>query len=662
MISSTHLIDETKMKFCLDTESESFLIFAKTARTHYSHLLIYIMSNDQKIRCIELSSKKLKFDFWIELSIRLLTTEKIFITLKEEFHIMSNLSCDIVIETDTMKSFDISSIWEKNEASNRVSIQETHLVKIRVSSRKFMRARKIKNSIFITTILSIKVRQFSKRKAINVYAINVEILNAELDLNVLTRHKSIAASSYVFELIAQKDLALDLYVTTIHALVTSETSSISVANFEKISIKIRQNQLLERLRKINSIESTSNEINFDYANVFMRKYSVDDSETKKSEFSFIISVLESSVENSNINLYWEQKYVDKISNILLEHKHLFRKKLDRFNNDVEMSISFQNKKHIEELKQASYVMIVKDKKVMNEILDLLIKEEQIQKVFLSIISSASSSIFVIYKNDKSRIVVDLKRVNTRLYLDAYSLFKQDMILDSLSESTIFFFINLIKEFFQQKTRSKDWWKITFVTSHRDLKWLTVFSMSRKNALEFFQHRMKSVFANYLWKFVLVYMNDVIIFSIFITKHLTHLKKVLTLLEKSEVILFLRKCHFEYLSITILEHHVSRLELSTLEKKTKIIKRLRFSRILKDLKQELEFFDYYRKFVLWYANIEKFLIKLKTQSFKDALRTSHARQNWAEKTRIALEKSSESDIIIKIASRLVLNSFEECLTA
>jgi hypothetical protein len=54
---------------------------------------------------------------------------------------------------------------------------------------------------------------------------------------------------------------------------------------------------------MNNIESTSHEINFDYANVFMRKYTVDDSETKKLKLSFIISVLENSVENSNISLH-----------------------------------------------------------------------------------------------------------------------------------------------------------------------------------------------------------------------------------------------------------------------------------------------------------------------------------------------------------------------
>lgn len=64
------------------------------------------------------------------------------------------------------------------------------------------------------------------------------------------------------------------------------------------------------------------------------------------------------------------------------------------------------------------------------------------------------------------------------------------------------------------------------------------------------------------------------------------------------------------------------------KKTKIIKELKFSKIFRKLKTELKFFEYYRKFVSWYANIEKPLIKLKTRGIKDSSKKGKARLNWA----------------------------------
>jgi hypothetical protein len=60
-----------------------------------------------------------------------------------------------------------------------------------------------------------------------------------------------------------------------------------------------------------------------------------------------------------------------------------------------MSISFKNEKDIENLKQSSYFMSIKNRKVMNEIMNSLIVEEQIQKISLETISSTFLSTFVV---------------------------------------------------------------------------------------------------------------------------------------------------------------------------------------------------------------------------------------------------------------------------
>lgn len=302
-----------------------------------------------------------------------------------------------------------------------------------------------------------------------------------------------------------------------------------------------------------------------------------------------------------------------------------------------MSIRFQNEKHVKDLKQASYALSNRDKKIMNEILNSLVKEEQVQKVSLNKISSASSLAFVVWRNEKSRVVVNLRRMNTRLYSNAYFLFRQDIILFFFENASIFSFIDLTKRFFQQEIKSENWWKTIFVIEHRRLKWLTVFIMRLEIALEFFQHRVKNVFDDYLWKFVLIYIDDIIVFSSTIEEHLLHLKEMLTFFEKSDVILSLEKCHFAYFSISALKHHVFRLDLSTLKEKIKAIKKLQFLRILRKLERGLSFFEYYRKFVAWYANIEKPLVKLKIMKFKNAPRTDRQRQTWADKTNIESQK-------------------------
>jgi hypothetical protein len=51
-------------------------------------------------------------------------------------------------------------------------------------------------------------------------------------------------------------------------------------------------------------------------------------------------------------------------------------------------------------------------------------------------------------------------------------------------------------------------------------------MGLGNTPGFFQHRMKKVLEKYLWKFVLVYVDDIIIYSPTLENHLVHLEEIL----------------------------------------------------------------------------------------------------------------------------------------
>jgi hypothetical protein len=142
--------------------------------------------------------------------------------------------------------------------------------------------------------------------------------------------------------------------------------------------------------------------------------------------------------------------------------------------------------------------------------------------------------------------------------------------------------------------------------------------------------MKKVLKKYLWKIVLVYIDDIIIFFSTLENHLKHLNEILILLEKSDVIFFFFKSHFDYSNIKALKHHVNRLNINIMKKKIKIIKNLKFFVTLRNLKKELKFFEYYRNFVSWYSFIEKLLIKLKIQTFKEVFKKKRQRLEWTLK--------------------------------
>ena len=184
-------------------------------------------------------------------------------------------------------------------------------------------------------------------------------------------------------------------------------------------------------------------------------------------------------------------------------------------------------------------------------------------------------------------------------------------------------------------------------------------MNLDNTSEFFQNRMKKIFDFYLWKFVLIYMNDIIVFSSNTKKHLTHLNEILNFLKKSEMILAFKKCHFAYSSIKTLNHYVFKLKMSILKKKIKTIKKLKFFKTFHELKTAIEFFDYYQKFVAWYAWKKKLLLKLKILDFKNNSVKKNSRLRWTNRIKIKNFLNSKKSITVSMKDERILNSNEKC---
>jgi hypothetical protein len=129
--------------------------------------------------------------------------------------------------------------------------------------------------------------------------------------------------------------------------------------------------------------------------------------------------------------------------------------------------------------------------------------------------------------------------------------------------------------------------------------------------------MEVLLSQYLWQFVLVYIDDILIFSRSLEEHLTHLSVVLTLLESAGITLSISKCFFAYDSIQALGHQVSCLGLSTVQEKVEVVRNLVFPTTLKQLEHALGFFGYYHKFVKDYASVVEPLVKVKKKGFRQA---------------------------------------------
>ena len=104
--------------------------------------------------------------------------------------------------------------------------------------------------------------------------------------------------------------------------------------------------------------------------------------------------------------------------------------------------------------------------------------------------------------------------------------------------------------------------------------------------------MQNVSAPFLWIFVLVYINNIVIFSLTFEDHISHLDQVFQAIEKSGVTLAITKCHFGYQSLLLLGQKVSQLGLLTHKEKVDAVLQLEEPKNCHDLQVFLGMMVYF----------------------------------------------------------------------
>lgn len=417
------------------------------------------------------------------------------------------------------------------------------------------------------------------------------------------------------------------------ALVHGATDRLPYANLGDAPIHIRKGQLLGYVATPATLAATQAQINLVHA-------PDQDELPLPGELPTPPELDPQLALEADVSSEWGPEIDFRIRAILHRHKHLFRHELGLFNDGIQMPIPFKNEADLSGLKQPPIRLSARDRGAMDTILDPLRDTGRVIKVPWDQPSPVACPAFVVWDNNKPRVVVDLRRVNQRLIPDAYPLPRQDDVLSSLGGSVVFSSLDVTKGFFQQGIRPQDRWKTSFVTPHRGHEQLTVATMGLANSPGFFQNRMEALLSRFLWKFALVYIDDIIIYSRSVEEHLHHLDEVLTLLEGAGISLSLKKCHFGYQSIRMLGHRISRLGVATSADKVDIIRRMAFPATLKGLESGLNFFGYYRRFVDRFAAIAEPLNTLKTLRFRPSPHKGRMRRHFAERT--SLDSSPASD--------------------
>ena len=185
-----------------------------------------------------------------------------------------------------------------------------------------------------------------------------------------------------------------------------------------------------------------------------------------------------------------------------------------------------------------------------------IKELQ-EKGFIRPSSSpwGASVIFVDKKDGTQRICVDYRSLNEVTIKNKYPLSRIDDLFDQLRGAYVFSKIDLRSSYHQLKIRATDIPKIAFTTRYGLYEYI-VMSFGLTNAPAYFMYLMNKVFMEFLDKFVVVFIDDILVFSKTEEEHAEHLRLVLQKLREHKLYAKRSKCEFWLKEVSFLGHVVS----------------------------------------------------------------------------------------------------------
>ena len=131
-----------------------------------------------------------------------------------------------------------------------------------------------------------------------------------------------------------------------------------------------------------------------------------------------------------------------------------------------------------------------------------------------------------------------------------------------------------------------------------------------NSGSVFERLMERVFDRLIFKFLLIYLDDIIIYSKTFEAHLEHLREVLQRLKMANLKLNCKKCSLFCQKVSFLGHQVSQQGIEAEPEKVSAIREWPQPRNVKEVRQFVGLASYYRKFMPSFATICKPLHKLK----------------------------------------------------
>jgi len=210
-------------------------------------------------------------------------------------------------------------------------------------------------------------------------------------------------------------------------------------------------------------------------------------------------------------------------------------------------------------------------------------------------------LFVKKKDGSLRLCVDFRGLNKITKKDRYPLPLISDLLDSPCKARIYTKINLRHTYHLVRIAEGDEWKTAFRTRYGAFEW-SVMLFGLTNAPAAFQRLMNDLFSDLLDVCVVVYLDDILIYSDDITQHRKHVKEILKRLRKAGLYAKAEKCEFYSDSVEYLGYVLSPSGLTMSNAKVKTIQEWLEPKKIRDIQFFLGFANFYRRFIFNYSDI------------------------------------------------------------
>ena len=363
------------------------------------------------------------------------------------------------------------------------------------------------------------------------------------------------------------------------------TLNVIVANITKETIELPRSTIIGRVESYENEEKITNET--------------------PASIKRVLNPTVNEVKIENTMLLKDQK--DQMNHLInKKFKHLFEE-IENHGGAVKVS------HHIDTgsarpISQPPYRASIKEREAIEEQMTVMLKKGVIRP---SRSPWAARVVMVKKKNGKLRFCLDFRGLNKLTKKDVYPLPRIDDSLASLQTGKYFTTLDLSAGYWQIPMNEDSIEKTAFITQSGLFEFL-VLPFGLTNAPATFQRYMDAITAGLKWKCLLVYLDDIIIFSPTFDDHLRDVEEVLKRLEEANLKLNPEKCFVCQDKLKYLGHIVSSEGIEADYDKIKAIVEMSSPENREELRTVLGGSNYYRKFIPKYAELCSPLYKITHQ--------------------------------------------------